>query len=171
MILQIVVGMEFFRLTRALERYVENNNIKMKSVHHFSSSPDRRSMADVPSSSCELSFLRCRLSRIDPVLTYTDATRTSQALQRDRQTRFFRADTPSRSSHISIQVTRTTTTQHIAQHHLPSATLHSCFRSSHTFHHPSTQCLDHGGIFPPLITGVVIHPSWTTLPFHGLRRG
>ena len=39
------------------------------------------------------------------------------------------------------------------------------------FHSPSTQCLDHGGIFPHLMTSVVIHSSWTAPPFHGLRRG
>ena len=39
------------------------------------------------------------------------------------------------------------------------------------FHSPSTQCLDHGRMFPHLMTSVVIHSSWTAPPFHGLRRG
>ena len=57
------------------------------------------------------------------------------------------------------------------RHYLLPATPRSCFRSSHTFIPPSTQCLDHGGIFPHLMTSVVIHSSWTAPPFHGLRRG
>ena len=39
------------------------------------------------------------------------------------------------------------------------------------FHSPSTQSLDHGGIFSHLMTSVVIHSFWTAPPFHGLRRG
>ena len=72
--------------------------------------------------------------------------------ERERERRTLRADTPPR-------------------HYLLPATPRSCFRSSHTFIPPSTQCLDHGGIFPHLMTSVVIHSSWTAPPFHGLRRG